>query len=397
MYIRNIYLSRIREFYNDKNVKVLVGLRRCGKSYLIKQIIQQLQNNGVDNNHIINISYEDIENDYLLNPINLNKYVKDKIIDKKMYYLFLDEVQLVDNFAHVVNSLRTTIDNLSIFITGSNSKLLPDELSTELSGRYIGFKINPFNYKEFIEYTSKNGYDENAFWEYAKWGGLPNAIDYTDMRRKKEYLNYVFDSIILRDVVERLGLKDTNLFNLILGYLLETVGREFSAENIINYLKNEKRIVSNDTIYNYIDALCKSLLIRKVYRYDIHGKAVLKTLNKYYLTDLGLAYIKKNNPEIDDAYILENIVFNELVVRDYDVYIGKTKKGEIDFYATKYDEKMYIQVAAHLDSSETREREFGAFNNINDNIPKYVLSLDRKNYSRDNIIHKNILDWLLEK
>ena len=374
-----------------------MGLRRCGKSVLLNQIINELKESNVNDDHIIYISYEFIENDDLKDYRKLNKFVIDKIIDNKQYYLFLDEIQLVDNFAHVINSLRARFNNLSIFITGSNSKLLPDELPTELSGRYIGFKINPFSYQEYIEYTNLDGYDENVFWQFAKWGGLPNAVDYKDDRQRKEYLNYVFDSIILRDVVERLGLKDTNLLNTIIGYLLETVGREFSAENIINYLKNEKRSVATDTIYNYIDALCKSLLIRKVNRYDIRGKSVLKTLNKFYLTDLGLAYIKKNNPNIDDAYILENIVFNELITRDYDVYIGKTNKGEIDFYATKYEKKMYIQVCASLVSLDTRKREFAAFKDAEEDIPKYVISLDKKDYSQNGIIHKNIIDWLLEK
>ena len=313
MYIRNMYLSRIRGFYNDNLVKILVGMRRCGKSVLMKQIIAELKQNEVADDHIIYINCELIENDALLDYHELNKYVKSKIIDNKIYYLFIDEVQMVDNFARVVNSLRASLPNISIFITGSNSKLLPAELSTELSGRYIGFKINPFSYKEYIKYTSKDGYDMDTFWEYVKWGGLPNISSYDNVIKKKEYLNYVYDSILLRDIVQRLGLKDVDLFNLIIGYLLETIGREFSAENISNYLKNEKRIVSTETIYSYLDALCKAFLIRKVYRYDIHGKATLKTLNKYYMTDLGLAVIKNNNPNIDTAYLLENVVYNELI------------------------------------------------------------------------------------
>ena len=398
MYLRKMYLSRLKDYYDDRNVKILVGIRRCGKSVIINQIIQDLKKSKkADDNHIIFISFEDIDNEELQDYKKLNMFVKDKIVDDKLYYLFVDEIQFVDNFGKVINSLRATIPNISIFITGSNSKLLPDELPSELGGRYIQFKINPFSYKEYVEYKNIDGYNEKYFWEYAKWGGLPNACDYDNLNMKKEYLNYVYDSIILRDVVGRLGLRDTNLLNLIIGYVLETIGREFSQDNIVNYLKNENRSVSNETIYTYLDALSKALLIKKVSRFDIHGKNVLKTLNKYYMTDLGLAYIKKNNPSVSNASILENIVYNELISRNYDVYVGKSKKGEIDFYVTKYDESFYIQVCSTLKDEKTLEREFGAFDVIDDNLPKYVFSLDNKDYSKNGIIHKNIIDWLLEK
>ena len=232
---------------------------------------------------------------------------------------------------------------------------------------------------------------------FVKWGGLPNRVQFKDENNIKDYLHSVFDSIILRDVVERLGLKDIVLFNLLLQYVVDTTGREFSADNIIKYLKQEGRSVSTETLYNYLDALCKALIIKKIYRYDIHGKAILKTLNKYYMTDLGIAQIKNNNFEINKSFAIENVVYNELLERGYDVYIGKTKTGEIDFIAKKTDEKMYIQVAYLLDSDKVIEREFGAFAEIKDDTPKYVLSLDKKDLSRNGVIHKNIIEWLLEK
>ena len=187
------------------------------------------------------------------------------------------------------------------------------------------------------------------------------------------------------------------MFNLLLQYVVDTTGREFSAENIIKYLKSEGKSISTETLYVYLDALCKALIIKKIYRYDIHGKAILKTLNKYYMTDLGIAQIKNNNFEINKCFAIENVVYNELLERGYDVYIGKTKKGEIDFIATKTDEKAYFQVAYSLENESVIEREFGAYNGINDDVPKYVLSLDKKDLSRNGIIHKNIIDWLLEK
>ncbi len=394
---REIYLSRIRGFYDSNLVKILVGIRRCGKSVILKQIMDELREKDVDENHIIYVNFEFIEFEELQNYKKLNEYIKEKIVDKNKYYVFLDEIQKVEKFEDVVNSLRASIENISIFITGSNSKLLSNELSTVLSGRYVLFNIYPLSYKEFIELTNKNGNLEETFWDFVKWGGLPNRTQFTDESNIKDYLHSVFDSIILRDVVERLSLKDTVLFDLLLQYVVDTTGRQFSAENVIKFLKKEGKSVSTETVYIYLDALCKALMIKKIYRYDIHGKAILKTLNKYYMTDLGIAQIKNNNFEINKSFAIENVVYNELLERGYDVYIGKTKDGEIDFIATRTDEKVYIQVTYLLESEKVQNREFGAFKEIEDNYPKYVLSLDKTDFSRDGIIHKNIIDWLLEK
>lgn len=393
---REIYLSRIRGFYDSDLVKILVGIRRCGKSVILKQIMNELKENGVDTEHIIYVNFEFIEYEDLQDYKELNKYIKGKIIDEKKYYVFLDEIQKVDKFEEVVNSLRASIENISIFITGSNSKLLSNELSTVLSGRYVLFNIYPLCYKEFIELTGKDGKSDETFWNFVKWGGLPNRTQFTDESNIKDYLHSVFDSIILRDVVDRLGLKDTVLFDLLLQYIVDITGREFSAENVIKFLKSEGKSVSTETLYIYLDALCKALLMKKIYRYDIHGKAILKTLNKYYMTDLGIAQIKNNNFEINKSFAIENVVYNELLIKGYDVYIGKTKKGEIDFIATNDEEKLYFQVAYLVEQPKTEAREFGVYKEINDNYPKYVLSLDKADFSKDGIIHKNIIDWLLE-
>lgn len=394
---REMYLSRIRGFYDSDLIKILVGIRRCGKSVILKQIIKELRDKNVDESHIIYINFELIEYEELQNYKKLNEYIKEKIIDNKKYYIFLDEIQRVNKFEDVVNSLRASIENISIFITGSNSKLLSNELSTVLSGRYVLFNIYPLSYKEFIELTGKDGKSEETFWNFVKWGGLPNRTQFTDESNIKDYLHSVFDSIILRDVVERLELKDTILFDLLLQYIVDTTGREFSAENVVKFLKNEGKNISTETLYKYLDALCKALMIKKIYRYDIHGKAILKTLNKYYMTDLGIAQIKNNNFEINKSFAIENIVYNELLERGYETYIGKIKNGEIDFIATKTNEKMYIQVTYLLTDENVIKREFGAFNEIKDNYPKYVLSLDKADFSQNGIIHKNIIDWLLGK
>lgn len=390
---REIYLKKIRDFYNSDLIKILVGIRRCGKSIILEQIMEELKEKGVEEDHIIYINFEFIEFENLTDYKELNKYVKERIKDDKLYYLFFDEIQNVDKFEKVVNSLRAS-KKVSIFITGSNSRLLSEELSTVLSGRYVSFKINPLSYREILELLGKTSSNE-ILEDYIKWGSLPNRFEFKNEDAIKNYLYGVFDSIILRDVVERLKIRDISLFNLILQYIVDTIGREFSAENIINFLKNEGRDVSTLTIYSYLDALCKALLIRKVYRYDTHGKAVLKTLNKYYVTDLGIAQIKNHKTEIDKSYAIENIVCNELIIKGYDIYTGKTKKGEIDFVATKPEKKIYVQVAFSIPNEETKNREFGAYSEIKDNYPKYVITLDNMNYEYNGIKHIKLIDFLL--
>ena len=392
---RELYLKRIRDFYDSDLIKILVGIRRSGKSVILEQIIEELKDKGISDNHIIYVNFEFIEFEELTDYKKLNNYIKEKIKDSSMYYLFFDEIQNVDKFEKVVNSLRAS-QKVSIFITGSNSRLLSEELSTILSGRYVSFRINPLSYKEVLQLKCLEKSTDEIFQDFVKWGSLPNRFQFQNEEAIKNYLYGVFDSIILRDVVERLKIRDTSLFNLILQYIIDTIGREFSAENIINFLKNEGREVSTLTIYSYIEALCKALLIRKVYRYDVHGKAVLKTLNKYYVTDLGIAQIKNSKTEIDKSYAIENIVYNELIIKGYEVYTGKTRKGEIDFVATKPNKKIYIQVAFSISNEETKKREFEAYDNIRDNYPKYVITLDKFNFEYNGIKHINLIDFLLD-
>lgn len=387
---REIYLKRIRPFYNSDLVKILVGIRRCGKSVLLKQIIEELKNTNISEDHIVYINFEYIEYEELLDYKKLNKFIKNKIKDDKIYYLFFDEIQNVSQFEKVINSLRAS-SNVSIFITGSNSKLLASELSTVLSGRYVTFKIKPLSYKEVTQLLDTK---DDVLDDYIKWGGLPNRFEFNDEESIKNYLYNVYDSIILRDIVERLKLQDINLFNLILQYIIDTIGREFSSTNIIKYLKSEGREISNSTLYSYIDALCKCFLIQKIYRYDVHGKTILKTLNKYYLTDLGLAQIKNSKSSINKSYAIENIVYNQLLIFGYDVCIGKTKKGEIDFVAMKANKIKYIQVSLTVSDENTYERELSAFDEIKDNYPKYLITIDKLDYSKNGIIHLNLIDFL---
>lgn len=393
---RNIYLDKIRNFYNETSlIKIIYGLRRSGKSIILTQIIDELKENGIDEDHVIYINFESLDYSDIKNAKDLDKYIKSFVKDKKTYYIFLDEIQKVNDFERGINSLRIT-NNFSIFITGSNSKMTFMELSTDLSGRYVSFRVNPLTFKEIVELTNtkKEEYEKLLF-DIFEWGTLPQRFSFKDENSKLNYISDVYDSILLKDVVERINIKDITSFNKILQYILEIEGREFSSGNILKYLKQEYKEISTETLYNYIEALCSTFMINRVYRYDVHGKEVLKTLNKFYASDLGIKKIKKNNKEINFSTSLENLVYNELITRGYEVFVGKTRKGEVDFISTKNKDIKYIQVCLYLNNEDTIQREFGAYDCINDNYPKYVISLDKEDFSRNGVKHINAIDFFL--
>lgn len=395
---RNLYLDKIRGFYDEVSlIKIIYGLRRSGKSIILTQIIDELEEKGIDDDHIIYMNFESLDYSDIKDAKDLDKYIKTFVKDKRIYYIFLDEIQKVKDFEKGINSLRIT-NNFSIFITGSNSKMTFMELSTDLSGRYVSFRVNPLTFKEAIELTNtpKEKYEELLF-DIFEWGNLPQRFSFKEENTKLNYISDVYDSILLKDVVERMNIKDITSFNKILQYILEIEGREFSAGNVLNYLKQEHKEISTETLYNYIDALCSTFMINRVYRYDVHGKEVLKTLNKFYASDLGMKKIKKNNKDRMDYICLENLVYNELIAKGYEVYVGKTKKGEVDFIAIKDKELKYIQVCLYLNNEDTIKREFGAYECIEDNYPKYVISLDREDLSRNGIKHINAIDFMISE
>ena len=393
---REYYLKRIRPFYQENSlIKIIYGLRRAGKSVILNQIKDELLKDKTDESHIIYINFESLDYSFIKNAIDLNNYIKQQIKDNKTYYIFLDEIQKVKDFEKGINSLRIT-NQCSIFITGSNSKMTFKELSTDLTGRYVSFKVNPLSFSEALEITNTNDYKKLLF-DIFEWGSLPQRFSFKEDITKLNYISDVYDSIVLKDVVERLGVKDITLFNKVWQYILETEGREFSATNVLKYLKNEYREVSAETLYNYIEALCSTFIINKVYRYDIHGKSILKTLNKYYVSDLGVKKIKNTNKETNYSICLENLVYNELIFKGYDVYIGKLKDAEVNFVAIKDKKIKYIQVSLYLNSEETINREFGAYKSIQDNYPKYVISLDDVDMSTNGIKNLNVFDFLLNE
>ena len=394
---RELYLSKIRDSYDSELIKVIIGVRRSGKSVLMTQIIDELKEKGIKEDHIIYMNFEDYDYIDYTEPKKFNSYVKSKIKDKAKYYLLFDEIQNVNDFERVINSFRATL-NVSIFITGSNSKLLSGELATHLSGRYISIKMMPFTFKEYLELKKEKNEEidtDKAFIEYLEWGCMPQIFNTNSIEERKLYLKDLYNSIILKDIVERNKIKDVNLLNRVIQFLMENIGGIISSNLIVGYLKNEKVQTTADTILNYIEYINNSLIINKVNRYDIRGKSVMATLEKYYLTDLGLLQLKKSPIEKKIGGRLENIVYNELIARGYEVYIGKTNKGEIDFVIDDFGDRKYIQVADYLSSDEVVEREFGAYKAVEDNYPKYVITMDKLDYSRDGIIHKNIIDFLL--
>lgn len=395
---REMYLKKIRESYDSELIKVIIGVRRSGKSVLMMQIIEELKQKGIKEDHIIYINFEDYDYIDYTEPKKFHIYVKEKIKDNEKYYLFFDEIQNVDEFEKVINSFRATL-NVSIFITGSNSKLLSGELATHLAGRYISIKIMPFTFREYLELKKEKQEKidiDKSFMEYLEWGCMPQIFNTNSMEERKLYLRDLYNSAILKDIVERNKIKDINLLNRVIQFLMENIGGIISSNSIVSYLKNEKIQTTPDTILNYVEYITNSLIFNKVNRYDIRGKNVMSTLEKYYLSDLGILQLKKSPIEKKVGGRLENIVYNELISRGYEVYIGKTDKGEIDFVIDDFGERKYIQVADYLSSDEVIKREFGAYKSVEDNYPKYVLTMDKIDYSQNGIIHKNIIDFLLE-
>ena len=389
MIIRETWLKKIRPFYENELIKVLIGIRRCGKSVILKQIANEIE---ADDAHKIFINFEDLEFNALQDELALYNYVKALITDEKKYYLFFDEIQNVQNFEKAINSFRLL--NTSIFITGSNAKLLSGELATLLSGRYVSFKILPFTFTEAVEIQGIANPDEKTLMDYIQWGGMPQRFSIKHDDELKIFLSDLYDSIVLKDVVTRYKIQNIALLNKIIDYLSINTSQIFSGTSIANFLKSEKRDCSKESLYNYLTFITNSCIVNKISRYDIQGKRILSTLEKYYLTDVGLARI--HSTKIDLGASLENIVYNELISRGYEVHIGILRNAEIDFIAQRGNQKEYFQVCYLLASEETVKREFGAFDSVKDNYPKYVLSLDKFDFSQNGIIHKNIIEWLLE-
>ncbi|WP_304099427.1 ATP-binding protein [Phascolarctobacterium succinatutens] len=397
---RESYMKKIRPFINSDLVKVLTGIRRCGKSVMLDLIKKELLQQGVTPQQLISYNFENMSFARLCNAQALH----DEIINKTQaltgkIYLFFDEIQEVKDWEKYINSLRIEL-NCDIYITGSNAKLLSGELATYLAGRYVEFVIYPFSFSEFIELYNTiqpNTSETECFKKYLHFGGMPYlaTLQYNEAACK-QYLQDVYTSVELKDIVRRNNIRDVDMLERILTYITANIGTIFSANVLSKYLKSEGRSMATETIINYVKACTDAFLFYQVKRQDIQGKKLLAINEKYYVADHGIREAVFGGNMKDINLILENIVYLELLRRGYKVSIGKVDTKEIDFICEKQDKKIYIQVTYLLAAEETIQREFGVYNEITDNYPKYVLSLDEFDMSRNGIIHKNIRDFLTD-
>lgn len=399
MIIREAYISQIVPLIDKNLIKVLTGVRRSGKTVLLSQIQDYLLKNGRSKSQIVNISLESKKNKKFKDGDVLYEYLIsacEKLNAKA--YIFLDEIQVVSGWEEVVSSLLVDID-CDIYITGSNSKLLSGELATLIAGRYIQIHVYPFTLSEAKQMLEQNGKfksDEVLFQDYLKYGGLPMRFSLEEISLEA-YLSDTYDAIVVKDIIQRNNIKDTNLLNMILAFLMDNIANPFSARSIVAALKQEGINTTVETVIAYIDYIKKAMVVYSAQRYDIKGKKLLTTNEKYYTVDLGLRNCVKASGEIDYNKLYENIVYLELLYRGYDVKVGKTDDYEIDFVAYKGSDTLYVQVCYLLASTETVEREFGNLERIKDNYPKYVISGDLPDFSRNGIKHYNIIKFLLNE
>ena len=398
--IREDYLKLIRPYYDVDLIKVITGIRRSGKSVLMETIKDEIIANGVKGSHIISINLEDLDYSFITDIKDLHKEIESRIQDKDKYYIFLDEIQHIENFEKLLASLKAKF-NCSIFVTGSDSTMLSGELATLLTGRTVEFEIFPFSFKESVDFMALNNIEcvpDDFIKDYIKWGGFPLRFSFREETSIKRFLDNLYSNIINRDIIKKSSKMDKNTFKDISLYIMSNAGKGFSAQNIANYYSTKcKKKVSTRTIYNYLEKLHKAYFLHSCKKYNITGKSALDSSDKFYATDTGLRTLNTNTINYEDTFFLENIIYNELLIQGFTVYTGKTFKGEIDFVAVKNNKKCFIQVAYLLSSEETIKREFGAYDKIKDASPKYVLSLDKMDLSHDGIEHLNIVDFLLHK
>ena len=389
---RTEYLEKLKKIKDMQIIKVITGVRRCGKSTLLSQFRTFLMESDVLEEQIISINFEDLKFEDLKNYKALYQYIEERLVPNKKNYIFIDEIQEVENFQRAVDSLFIK-DNTDIYITGSNAMMLSGELATLLSGRYIEISILPLSFSEYLKLDEIH--DVRQAWnKYFENGGFPYAIQIKDDDIRKDYLMGIYNTILLKDIVARNKVQDITLLESVVKFLFENIGNIVSPKKIADTLVSYGRKTTSSTVENYIEALKSSFILYKVGRYDIKGKQHLKSLEKYYIVDIGLRKLLINKKHSDIGHILENIVYLELIRRGYTVYIGKIGDLEIDFIAERNNEREYYQVSATILDGNTFKREIMPLKKVKDNFQKFIISMDEINLSEDGIKHLNILDFL---
>jgi len=398
---RPLYTEKIMAYVDTPFVKILTGVRRCGKSTILKLVMQALEQRGVNTKHILHYNFDSLEYEDIKTEKALFSDIKERLAKTGKTYLFLDEIQEVKSWEKVVNSLMSDFD-VDIYVTGSNSRMMSSEISTYLTGRYVSFRIYPLSFTEYLDFRKVFTDVSDVRLElvnYLRYGGFP-AIHLQNHEYEAAYtiVRDIYNSTIFTDIVKRNQIRKVDQLERIVRFVFDNVGRTFSASSISKYLKSENRTIDIETVYSYLSKLESAYIIHRCSRYDIQGKEILKTQEKFYLADPAFRYSVLGYSSDSVAAILENIVYLELRRRGYDVCIGKLDNTEIDFIATKQENKLYIQVTQQIDSPETKQREYGRLLNIRDNYPKYVLRTDAfagGNYEGVRTMH--VADFLLSE
>lgn len=391
---RKQYLNRMIALKDKKIIKILTGVRRCGKSTMLSLYKRYLLSHGVEERCIHFINFEDLQFEPLQEYHRLHDAIVNMLVPDKMNYIMLDEVQMVPDFQKAVDSLFLR-DNVDLYLTGSNAYLLSGELATLLSGRYVEIAMLPFSFREFYQVI---GGDPNAAFQTYFWkGGLPYGIQLSDEHAWMEYMNGIYNTVILKDVVARQKIADIDLLTRLIRFLADNIGNIVSSNKIANTLSSSGRRTTAATIDNYIRAFKEALLLYEANRYDVRGKQRLKSLGKFYLADPGFRTVSIGKSTSDIGHVLENIIYLELIRREFQVYIGKMDALEVDFVARKGDEIIYYQVAASIMDKNTFDREFAPLRQIKDNYPKYVITLDTLPMSENGIRQINAVNFLLQE
>lgn len=397
---RELYLNKVVKYVDSPIVKIITGIRRCGKSYLLKLISNYLLEQGVDPKRIIKIDFESIQYESYRNYKSLYDYVTGKIIDhNSKTYILIDEIQEVFEWEKAVRSFMVDLD-CDIYLTGSNAHLLSGELATFLAGRYVEFELYPLSFNEYIDFyevsEDHQSEMEETFNDYLKYGGFPGLYQMPrEDDLKVHYIKGIYNSVVLKDVIQRNKIRDAELLERILIYIMDNVGQIFSAKKIADYLRSQGRKVGIESVYSYIKALESAMILYPAKRYDVKGKKILDRMEKYFIADLGIRYSMLGYQQNDIAQLLENVVFLELKRHGYQVYVGKEAEREIDFIAVRQDEKLYVQVTYLLASNQVIEREFTPLANVDDNYRKIVVSMDRMSINnREGIEWMNIIDFV---